>query len=309
MMITPAMLFQMDEADALFNTVKMEDSRAEMLNSMLLRFFSESSSGHVMRKRALARGQSYGDASACIYQPHLTLLGTAVPQFLYTALSERVMANGLLARCIVLEANGRGMMNECPMAGDFGEELKEMVAAIRRRGERIDLVRDVIDPEVVPMDEDAKALRLAMCREADRRYSEVEKSNSEAAKSLWARVGEKAQKAALVYAISENPQTPRITSAAMDWARRFIFHATERMLFQANTYVYDGEFDKQMKKVRRKLQGRDDHKLSHRRLLQDMHMGKDELKKIIDTMMERGDIEIVSGPKGGIMYKLKTRCL
>lgn len=305
MMMTPSMLFQMDEADALFNTVKMEDSRAEMLNSMLLRFFSESSSGHVMRKRALARGQSIGDASSCISQPHLTLLGTAVPQFLYAALSERVMANGLLARCIVLEANSRGQMNECPKDNGFSQELKEMVETIRRRGERIDLVNDVIEPEVVPMDEDAKLLRLAMCREADLRYSEVEKTNSEAAKSLWARVGEKAQKAALIYAISENPQLPRINKEALEWAKKFIFHATMRMLFQAGVYVYESEFDKQAKKIRRKLLSRPEYSISHRRLLQDMHMGKDEMKKLIDTMVERGEIENVFGPKGGLMYRLK----
>ena len=305
MALTPAMLFQMDEADTLFNTVKMEESRAEMLNSMLLRFFSESSSGHVMRKRALARGQSAGEASACIQQPHLTLLGTAVPQFLYAALSERVMANGLLARCIVLEANARGQMNESPFDRGFDKELTEMVSVLRRRGERVDLLNDVIEPEVVPMDEDAKERRLVLCREGDARYTEAERTTSEAAKSLWARVGEKAMKCALVYAISENPKTPRITAAAMDWAHRFVFHSTERMLFQAATYVYDGEFDRQMKKVRRKLAGRPDRALSHRSLLQGMHMGRDELKKIIETMVDRGDVEIASGPKGGIMYKLR----
>lgn len=41
---SPTLFWQVDECDTLFNTIQMKDSRAEMISSMLLRLYSESSS-------------------------------------------------------------------------------------------------------------------------------------------------------------------------------------------------------------------------------------------------------------------------
>ena len=79
LLVSPASFFQVDECDVLFNTVKMKDTRAEMINSMLLRFYSESSSAHIMRKKALQRGQHA--ASTTIIQPHLTFRDSCTRRF------------------------------------------------------------------------------------------------------------------------------------------------------------------------------------------------------------------------------------
>lgn len=302
MLVSPSMLFQIDEADALFNTVKMEDPRAEMLNSMLLRFFSESSSAHIMRKKALQKGQKA--SSSCIIQPHLTFLGTAVPQFLYSALSERVMANGLLARCLVIEAGERGEANENPAEEDFPERVLSDIDLFKRIACDQSLFCEFPQPRTVPMEAAARLRVNEIRREADAYYRKFEKVHCESALALWARAGEKTMKAALVYALSQSVESPVITVEAVEWAHRLVFHATRRMLFQSGLYVYDTEFDRQMKKVKQKILVKGGGKLSYRALLQSVHMSKDELQRIIDTMLARGDIEMSHGPKGGLVYSV-----
>ena len=48
---------------------------------------------------------------------------------------------------------------------------------------------------------------------------------------------EQVRKLALLYAVSENNETPRISLTAAEWATRFVLHQTRRMLFMAyNTW-------------------------------------------------------------------------
>ena len=112
-------------------------------------------------------------------------------------------------------------------------------------------------------------------------------------------------KAALVYAISQSVSAPVITVEAVDWAYRLVFHATRRMLFQAGLYVYDTEFDRQVKNVRQKILSKGNGRLSYRALLRSIHMHKDEVMRIIDTMTARGEIETEQGRKGGLVFVLK----
>lgn len=296
---SPCMFYQVDECDTLFNTVNMKDTRAEMISSMLLRLYSESSTAHIMRKKAMQRGQAA--TSSSILQPHLTFLGTAVPKFFYSALSERVMANGLLARCLVLEAGDRGRANENAVSEDFPERVLSDVAALIRIGHENALFSEFPQPRVVPMEADAKLLLRDVRAEADDLYAKFEKTGDEAALALWARAGEKVAKFALVHAVSENVEAPVITRAAVSWARRLVFHATRRMLFQARVYTYDGEFDKLTKRVMQHIRKKGGT-LSYRGLLRNISIRKDDLKTVLETMVARGEIRVEKGPKGGEVF-------
>ncbi|MBQ9740878.1 MAG: bifunctional DNA primase/polymerase, partial [Kiritimatiellae bacterium] len=126
LLISPAMIYQVDEVDYLFNTVKVKDVRAEQINSMLLKLYSESKTTHIMRKKAIQRGQP--SPGSVIVQPHLTVFGTATPKFFYQSLTERTMENGLLARCIILEAGERGDAGN-PHEEDYPEAILETIQA------------------------------------------------------------------------------------------------------------------------------------------------------------------------------------
>lgn len=297
----PCMFYQIDEADTLFNTVKMKDTRAEMINSMLLRMYSESSSVHIMRKKALQRGQPA--TSSCIIQPHLTFLGTAVPKFFYASLSERVMANGLLARCLVLEAGKRGEANDNAVAEEFPERVLSDITDLIRIGHENALFSEFPQTRTVPMEARAKLLLKDVRREADAMYAKYEQSESanECALALWARAGEKASKFALVRAISQDVNAPVIREEDIAWARTLVFHATRRMLFMAGLYAYDGEFDRQMKRVMQRITAKGGS-LSYRNILRFVRMEKDELKRVLETLIARGDLRVEKGARGGDVF-------
>ena len=297
----PCMFYQIDEADTLFNTVKMKDTRAEMINSMLLRMYSESNSVHIMRKKALQRGQQA--SSSCIIQPHLTFLGTAVPKFFYASLSERVMANGLLARCLVLEAGKRGEANNNAVAEEFPERVLSDITDLIRIGHENALFSEFPQPRTVPMEAKAKLLLKDVRGEADALYAKYEQSSNtnECALALYARVAEKVSKCALVRAISENANAPVIRENDIAWAHTLVSHATRRMLFMARLYAYDGEFDRQMKRVMQRISAKGGS-LSYRNILRFVSMEKEELKRVLETLIARGDLRVEKGPKGGDVF-------
>ena len=299
----PCMFYQIDEADTLFNTVKMKDTRAEMINSMLLRMYSESNSVHIMRKKALQRGQQA--SSSCIIQPHLTFLGTAVPKFFYASLSERVMANGLLARCLVLEAGKRGEANNNAVAEEFPERVLSDITDLIRIGHENALFSEFPQPRTVPMEAKAKLLLKDVRGEADAMYAKHEQSSNtnECALALWARAAEKVSKFALVRAISANANAPVIKEDDIVWAHTLVFHATRRMLFMAGLYVYDGEFDRQMKRVMQRITAKGGS-LSYRNILRFVRMEKDELKRVLETLIARGDLRVEKGARGGDVFSV-----
>ena len=297
----PCMFYQIDEADTLFNTVKMKDTRAEMISSMLLRMYSESNSVHIMRKKALQRGQPASSSS--IIQPHLTFLGTAVPKFFYASLSERVMANGLLARCLVLEAGKRGEANDNAVAEEFPERVLSDITDLIRIGHENALFSEFPQTRTVPMEARAKLLLKDVRKEADAMYAKYDQSESanECALALWARAGEKVSKFALVRAISRDVNAPVIREEDIAWARTLVFHATRRMLFMAGLYAYDGEFDRQMKRVMQRITAKGGS-LSYRNILRFVRMEKDELKRVLETLIARGDLRVEKGARGGDVF-------
>ena len=80
-----------------------------------------------------------------------------------------------------------------------------------------------------------------------------------------------------------------------------MFHATRRMLFMAGLYAYDGEFDRHMKRIKQKVSAKNG-RLSYRNLLRSISMEKDELKRVLETLIARGDLRVEKGPKGGDVF-------
>ena len=61
----------------------------------------------------------------------------------------------------------------------------------------------------------------------------------------------------------------------------------------AGIYAYDGEFDRQMKRVMQKMSAKDGRSTC---------MEKDELKRVLETLITRGDLRVEKGPKGGDVF-------
>ena len=96
-----------------------------------------------------------------------------------------------------------------------------------------------------------------------------------------------------------------ITEEAVSCAKRIVFHSTRRMLFQANLYSFDSEFGRQMKRAIEKITVKGRGRLSYRNLLRFMGTDKDELKRVLETLIARGDIAVEKGKCGGDVFILQ----
>ena len=300
LLISPAMIYQVDEVDYLFNTVKVKDARAEQINSMLLKLYSESKTTHIMRKKAIQRGQP--SPGSVIVQPHLTVFGTATPKFFYQSLTERTMENGLLARCIILEAGERGDAGN-PHEEDFPEAFLETIKAIIRMGRENNLYGEYPHPMVIQETPEATQKLKEVFTLADEEYRKASAVEDDAANALWARAGEKVSKLAALYAISREPLNPQVDVEAVDWAWRLVAHMTKRMLYMATVFVSETDFDSQAKKIVRRVKAKNG-RISHGKLLRGSHLDKDAFKKIIETLCESGVLKKEYGSKGGTFYVL-----
>lgn len=244
MVLSPSMLFQTDEIDALMMTVaKSQDGKSERIMEMLLKFFSSANSLYHCRVKA-------GREPIVIDQPSLTLYGTAVPQHFYESLSEKMLTNGLFARMLVLEAGKRGTGQE-PEIRPVPERIVATARAWAERqpGRAGNLGAFHPTPDVVPHDPAALAAAQDVRAQADVAYSIAEAASDTISMAIWARANEKARKLALLYAVSANHARPVISAEAVRWSWTVVEHLTKRMLAMAGLHVFRGEFDARCKKM------------------------------------------------------------
>ena len=288
----PSMLFQTDEFDCIFNTLKYsKDNRAESINEKLLKFYGASNTIYPLRKKASAKKKD-GTVHeiAHIVNPNLVLLGTAIPQYFYESLSRRVLENGLVARCIIVEAGKRGEAGN-PQPITPSDSLIRAATYLANLDVNGNLTNEYPKPLIITETPEATAALREVQQECDRRYNFYEAQNEGAAKALWARAHEKVCKLAMLHGISGNVYNPLITEKSVRWAWKFIDHLTQRMLYMADRYVYENIFDEKCQRAIRKLQ---EHggRLPHSKLLRLLHESADSMKKIAETLQEKGTIQV-----------------
>ena len=288
----PSMLFQADEFDCIFNTLKYsKDNRAESINEKLLKFYGASNTIYPLRKKASAKKKD-GTVHeiAHIVNPNLVLLGTAIPQYFYESLSRRVLENGLVARCIIVEAGKRGEAGN-PQSITPSDSLIRAATYLANLDVNGNLTNEYPKPLIITETPEATAALREVQQECDRRYNFYEAQNEGAAKALWARAHEKVCKLAMLHGISSNVYNPLITDKSVKWAWKFIDHLTRRMLYMADRYVYENIFDEKCQRAIRKLQ---EHggRLPHSKLLRLLHESADSMKKIAETLQEKGTVQV-----------------
>ena len=297
MYVCPAQLFQMDEIDWLFNTLKgaKDASISESINEKLLKFYSASNSIYTMRKKAFDRNTPNREKAnqAFIANPSLTLLGTAVPDYFYESLTRRVLENGLIARCIIIEAGQRGKYGTPSAIQPFiTSSLFDRITFLSQIPDNEDML-GIPKPLEIPETPEASALIEKYSATCDEYYSNFEKLHEMSAMALWARAMEKVGKLAMIYAFSVDPFKPCINTDAVEWAFSFVSHATRRMLFRAGQYCYESVFDKNRKRFM-KLITDNGGTLEHCKAVKRMKMSTREVKELVDTLISSEEIKVIS---------------
>ena len=294
----PSLLLQCDEADALLTAMRGTDSRASRLNEMVLRFFSEARSCHAMRLTAKDAGRA-----RTIPFPHLTLFATGIPKFFYGALNAKALENGLLGRCLFIDADGFRPLGEMK-AREFPTMIVDTAKWLAAR-ERTIRETGVFDMTVVGESPDAThriAELKTLCDEVTRRLMD---SDLGTAAALYARVPEKVMKLAMLWAISENPETPRMSGDGVCWAAKLVIFLTKRMLYMSQFYMGEGKFD-HLKKRFLGLLARHGGRLDHSTLLRYLSVDANLFRKLVETLKLCEQIEDEELPNGKHGYMLSS---
>jgi len=290
----PCMLFQTDEIDGMLQSInKARDARHESIMGTLLTLYSTSNSVFPMRRRA---GK---ESPGSIDQPHLVIFGTAIPNHYYEALSERMLTNGFFARMIILECGTRSAGQE-PRVLAIPERVLETAkwwAQFCPGVGNLDKWHPV--PQIVPHTEEARKVLIETRLEAEAEYAKAEEACDPVGTTVWGRVNEHARKLALLYAVSDNHEKPVIGQAAAEWARRFIIHATRRMLFMAREFVADNPFHAECLKVIKKLREAPGKELAHSVLLKRVKLDAKSFLSLMETLEQQGDILVRTQPAAG----------
>ena len=292
-------IFEIDEFDTVFNSLKFaKDGRGESIMEKLLRFYGASNGVYKMRKLSVRTNEGKKtDDDRKIMNPHLVILGTAIPKFFYSALSERVLANGLIARCMILDAGKRGHGRK-PSVEDIPENISRAIEVISKYGQSGNLTEINPEPMLIPALADADALLSKLNEKYDCIYDRHEDEQRNDAMAFWARVFEKVCKLSMLYAVSENPVKPVITVPGVKWAASFVEHITEQMLFMVDAYSFENLFDEKCRKAVRYIR-QAGGKMKHSDLFRSMHESKEVFKQIMETLLENGTVTSDFVPTAG----------
>jgi len=292
MFLHQTMLFQTDEIDAILGSInRARDGRNEMIMQILLKMYGSSRTRYPLRKKA---GQT---EPLVIQQPSLTLFGTAVPQYFYKALSGRMLNNGLFARTLILDAGPRSrgrMPVGVPVPQPIIDTASWWVNFNPGGVTSGNLSGFHPEPATVPDTPEATARSEAIWALTDDAYEEAQRQGDETKMAIWARAYEKVRKLALLYACSEDHQDPRISVAGIDWAWAMVEHQTKRMLYMADLYVADSEFEAICKRFIHCLRQAPNNTAYRSQVLDRLKCKAMELNEIVDTLEQQGRIERVT---------------
>jgi len=297
------MLFQSDEIDGMLRSISgAKDARYENIMSTLLMFYTSSDHLFPMRTKA---GQT---KAGSINQPSLTLFGTATPKYYYGALSERMLTNGFFSRMLIVDVGQRPL---CQRAGDIEtipKNILETAEYWQNQTQRFggNLNWENPSPRIAEYTGCAEDILFDFQRHTDQKHRDTD-LNDEAARTVWTRAAENARKLALLYACSEDYRNPRTSEKAALWATRFVTHQVQRQLYMASVYAAEGDFHALCLKAKERLRNSLDKQMPHSQLLKRMKIDRDSFKRLIDTLLEQGDIRKKKNDSStfrGIVYEL-----
>jgi len=241
--LQPAVLFQIDEIGRLLKTIgDHRHSHLYNIASALIKLYSCAGS--------VFQGKAYADdkRNTPVHHPCVTLFGCTVPMHLYESLTTASLDDGFLARLLVIESDenpSRQMVNMVKLPLPIIERAKWW-GNFQPGG---NLSQEHPEPHQVPYSDEAVAIFDTLAEQVDK---EAERGNA----ALWARVEEKSCRLALVYACSrdDDPETWIIDGPVAQWASDLGVYLTRRLIWVAERWVADNEFDAKQKKILRILQ-------------------------------------------------------
>lgn len=286
-------LLQSDEFDTLIRAIA--EDRSGSKESLVRELLTEySSSGSMITKRALstAISRANGGKDYCI-APHFCFFGSTVGQYLFETLNDRVLENGLVARCLLVDCGHRQ-----PRAAPKWRAVPDSIVDAYREILRSECangrysIPDAPDVKnemtVVRYERDAFDLNERILDRYDAEYNALNDGQHAAEQSFRARSGEHLTKMAMLYAISRDRAEPVITAAALEWADAFVTHCQQSMLRNVERYTSANPHEANVKRILRKLEKRPT--ITMREITRCLRLPVATAEEVIEYMIAVGDI-------------------
>ncbi len=254
----PCMLYQSDEIAFLFENLKEDDPRSRSIASKLLRLYSSSSGVYSTRVTARRRGPGAAADKArprTILRPLPVIYGSATPEKFLGALTRDILENGLVGRCLVMDANSKRVRNRRPT---FGEEPPALV--MDGIQDLLKVQADIGDGAAHPVPEMPEATEC-LSAFADECDDMVNKVNAKAGgipgtAPLWGRAWEKSYKLALLHAVSRAPGQPPVVLGedalwGVSFSKAITFDLVDRVKFHLAETPFEALVSKAVQMLKR----------------------------------------------------------
>lgn len=289
-------LSQYDEFDTLFRAMKKDiTGSSEDLAGMMLTFYGDAGSTHYRRQLSKAVNDKSGVPEMCRH-PHLTIFGTAIPQQFFDAMSERMMTNGLFARCLVVPASVRSPSSRAAWRAVPNSSL-EMIASFAgstlvdgKFVSPVQVADEKPNEAIVYFDDLARKALDECATEYDTLYDA--NTHDESLMAIYSRSYEKVVKLALVFAVSENWQAPQIGVQHIERAKALVDYSNAKSLYLAKIYCADNEFHDLCQRIKRYVSKKN---TTRRDLVRAMHQPVTKLDEALENLLLGGEIADISG--------------
>lgn len=309
----PAILFQIDEF-GMFLSAAADRRRSPHHITAILDNMTElyTAAGSIFLGAEYANRDGHNERRD-INQPCLCVYGTTTPVRFWSALEGANVIDGSLARFIIL-----------PTEDDYPEEnpgsgLRVPPASLvdglrliasgggRQTGNlagRTAGPETAVDPMVVPMQDTAREAFGTLGREIT---TELRAARGTAFTAILARIGENAQKLALIRAVGINPVAPTISGEDADWAIGLVRHYALRTMTAVERHVADNEIERNHKRILEIIRSAGGNGLGKSDLVRrTQFIDKRQRDEILVTLIECGLVTMAmrsSSTRPGVCYR------
>ena len=189
------------------------NSAVRMLKRVLLDLYAKSGATSVLRSSV------YSDVeknTAIVQAPSLTILGESTPETFYEALSEGMIADGLIPRFSIIQYEGgrppRNLNTSIPPSSTLISNFSTLVAVSLTATNNNTC-------NVVETTQEALGILNKLDNEADKM---INSARNDAEVQLWNRAHLKVLKTAALIAVGVNPHNPIIDNSIAIWAINFV---------------------------------------------------------------------------------------
>lgn len=302
----PAILFQIDEF-GMFLSAAADRKRSprhitEILDNMTELF---TAAGGIFLGAEYANRDGMNERRD-IVEPCLCVYGTTTPLHFWGALQGANVADGSLARFLILpsddsypDENLAAGLRQAPP--DLIDGIKLIASGGGRpRGNLVGKTSGAVtavDAAVVPMTDDARSCFAKLSRELT---VELRSAAGTAFTAILARIGENAMKLALIVAVGRDAARPVIEQHDAEWAIGFVRHFAHRTMEAVERHVADTETEAHLKRLREiiRVAGRDGLTKSEITRATQWLKARDR-DDILVTLVESGDIKPAMRETGG----------